>query len=425
MKQFIFIVIMVLIVPIYAYSQTLVQTYLDPCDGKTYTITLPLPNNSITVVVRGKVKTFSYLEARTGAIQVWVNLIFAEPCPVTATVVVAQQAATAASSAATAASSAASAASSTAASAGASTAPSASSASQPSSQSQSSSGGSSSSSSSSESKSETKAETSSESKSESGSESKSESKEESKSESKEESKSGEKKKDEEKKKEEEKKKKQEARRANPPIVKADLAAIGGMGSGIIPTMNIGLSKSTEDGTINWGLNTSIRFDLKQIVVGGSMSSLIVKDGKIKGVTSTSMTYVTNWSDQFIFYGWSYIRLLNKGAVAGLSVSGNEMLIKDVQLIVAPSIILFYTRPYKIARKQTISPELYIISSPVMYGLTDRIASYDRNVSFFTGAGTDLSITRTFKLNLNFKVNISTNPAVPVMNAFSVGSKINL
>lgn len=416
MKQFIFTVIVILLVPIYTYSQTLVQTYLDPCDGKTYTVTLPLPNNSITVVVRGKAKTFSYLEARTGAIQVWVNQIFAEPCPVTATVVIAQQAATAASSAA---SSAAAAASSTAASAGASTAPSVSSASQPSSQSQSSSGGSSSSSSSSESKSETKSEAGSESKSESSSESKSESKEESKSESKEEKKS------EEKKKEEDKKKKQEARRANPPIVKADLAAIGGMGAGIIPTMNIGLSKSSEDGTINWGLNTSIRFDLKQVVVGGSMSSLIVKDGKIKGVTSTSMTYVTNWSDEFIFYGWSYIRLLNKGAVAGLSISGNEMLIKDVQLIVAPSIIIFYTRPYKIARKQTISPELYIISSPVTYGLTDRIASYDRNVSFFTGAGTDLSITRTFKLNLNFKVNISTNPDVPVMNAFSLGSKINL
>ena len=422
MKQFIFILILVLIVPIYAYSQTLVQTYVDPCDGKTYTINVPIPNNVVTVVIRGQVNTFTYAQVQAGSMQAWIKTIFATPCPVIATVVIAQQAATAASSAA---SSAAAAASSTAASAGASTAPSVSSASQPSSQSQSSSGGSSSSSSSSESKSETKAETSSESKSESGSESKSESKEESKSESKEESKSEEKKKDEEKKKEEEKKKKQEARRANPPIVKADLAAIGGMGTGIIPTMNVGLSKSSEDGTINWGLNTSIRFDLKQVVVGGSMSSLIVKDGKIKGVTSTSMTYVTNWSDEFIFYGWSYIRLLNKGAVAGLSISGNEMLIKDVQLIVAPSIILFYTRPYKIARKQTISPELYIISSPVTYGLTDRIASYDRNVSFFTGAGTDLSITRTFKLNLNFKVNISTNPDVPVMNAFSLGSKINL
>ena len=201
--------------------------------------------------------------------------------------------------------------------------------------------------------------------------------------------------------------------------------MGAAGSGIIPTMNIGLSKSSEDGTINWGLNTSIRLDLKQVVIGWSNSSLIVKDGKIKGVTSTSMTYVTNWTDEFIFYGWSYIRLLNKGAVAGLSVSGNEMLIKDVQLMLAPSIILFYTRPYKIARKQTISPELYIISSPVMYGQKDRVATYDRNISFFTGAGTDLSITRKFKLNLNFKVNISTNPSVPVMNVFSIGSKINL
>jgi hypothetical protein len=61
----------------------------------------------------------------------------------------------------------------------------------------------------------------------------------------------------------------------------------------------------------------------------------------------------------------------------------------------------------------------------MFGQQDKKATYDANISFFTGAGTDIKFTKKFKLNMNFKVNISTNPDVPVMSVFALGSKINL
>jgi len=186
-----------------------------------------------------------------------------------------------------------------------------------------------------------------------------------------------------------------------------------------------MSKSLNDGMLSYGFSSSVRLDLKQVVFGGNISNVILKNGKVVGVTSTSMTYVTDWSNQFIFYGWSYIKPLNKGAVAGLSLSGNELLIKDNQLMLSPSIIVFYTRPIQVSKKQTISPEIYLISSPIMYGQKDRVATYDYNVSFFTGAGTDVAFSKRFKLNLNFKVNISTNSNVPLMSVFSLGSKINL
>lgn len=402
-----------------ANGQTIVQTYLDPCDGKVYTVSFPLPNQTVTVVVRGKVRSFSFTEASAGAIQVWVNQIFSTPCPSSpvATAAVATTVSQAASSAASAASS--SAASAAASSAAASTpsaptsssTPSSSPSSSSSSQQQSSSGGSSSSQEGSSSSSESSS--SGESSSDGGSTE--EGGGESKSESKSEKKSGGKSSD---------KKKSDQKKSNPPIIKADLSTIG-VGGSIIPLMNIGVSRANEDGTVNWNLMSSVRMDLKQIVVGGGMSSLIVKDGKVKGVTSTTMTYVTNWKDEFIFYGYSYIRLLNKGAVAGLSISGNEMLIKGNQLLLAPTIILFYTRPVKVSKFQTFSPEMYVISSPVTYAQKDQKATYDRNVSFFTGGGTDINFTKRFKLNLNLKFNISTNKEVPIMGVFSVGSKINL
>ena len=412
MKQWVLVILISVLFSIAnkANSQNIVQTYIDPCDGKAYTVVVPISSNQpgVLVLIRNKSRIFTYADFASGTVTKWVNDIFSTPCPIAITATVAQQAAQAASNAASqAASSAASAASSSAASTAAastsgtsvsSSSSSTSSSSSSSSQSSSSSGESSSSSSSSES---------------SGGETKSEG---SSSESKSEKKSESKKKEQEKKKEE--------RKANPPIVKADLSVIQ-MGSMIIPTFNVNMSKTLNEGMFSYGLNTSVRADLKQIVIGGSTSDIIMRNGKVFGVASTSVTYVTDWDNKFIFYGWSFVKPLDKGAVAGLALSGNSLILTGTQVMLSPSIIAFYTRPYQISRKQTVSPEIYLISSPVMFGQQDKKATYDANVSFFTGAGTDIRFSKKFKLNVNFKVNISTNPNIPLMSVFALGSKINL
>jgi len=151
----------------------------------------------------------------------------------------------------------------------------------------------------------------------------------------------------------------------------------------------------------------------------------MRKGKLLGVASTSVTYVTDWNNKFIFYGWSFVKPLEKGAVAGIALSGNTLLLTGNQVMISPSIIGFYTRPYQITKKQVISPEIYIISSPLMFGQRDKTTTYDPHISIFTGAGTDIRFTKKFKLNMNFKVNISTNPDVPIMSVFALGSKINI
>lgn len=384
-----------------ANGQSITQTYVDPCDNRTYNVTFPIPTQSVLVVIRGQARTFTYQEARTGVVATWVNSILNQPCPVLITQTIAQQTTQAASTAASqAAGAAAGTASSTASNTASSTAAS-----------------SSSSQSSSSSETKTESSTKTEQKSESKSESKNES--ESKSESKEESKSEKK-----KQKEEEKKKQKEERRSNPPIVKADLSIIQ-IGTTVIPTFNINLSKSLNEGAFSYGINTSLRMDLKQFVIGASLSDVIMKGGKVKGVMSSSITYVTDWNNKFIFYGWSFVKPLPKNAVAGLAISGNTLLITGSQIMISPTIIGFYTRPYQISRKQVISPEIYVISSPVMFGQRDKKATGDPNISVFTGAGTDIRFSKRFKANINFKVNISTAPNTPLMSVLALGSKINI
>ncbi len=77
------------------------------------------------------------------------------------------------------------------------------------------------------------------------------------------------------------------------------------------------------------------------------------------------------------------------------------------------------------QKLSISPEIYIISTPVVYSSVDKITVSDRYFSGFLGSGFDYQISRRFKFNVNYKANLSTNPEFPILSFFLVGSKINL
>jgi hypothetical protein len=67
----------------------------------------------------------------------------------------------------------------------------------------------------------------------------------------------------------------------------------------------------------------------------------------------------------------------------------------------------------------------MISSPYSYSFTNKTELRDRSLMFLTGFATDFKLTRKFKVNVNFKVLISTNKELPILNSFMIGSKLNL
>ena len=128
MKRFIFLLTLVVILPFYAYSQTLVQTFVDPCTKVVSTFVIPI-TGSTTVVFYNKYRTFTSADVSSGVFQTWVNQVYEEyrklsPCSVAQTTATATQVTASAVSSAVsaAASSAASSASSSAASSAASSA---------------------------------------------------------------------------------------------------------------------------------------------------------------------------------------------------------------------------------------------------------------------------------------------------------------
>jgi hypothetical protein len=65
-------------------GQVVTQTYIDPCDLKTYVVSIPIQSTTgVLVIIRGTSKVFTYTQFASGEVDRWVNGIFATPCPST------------------------------------------------------------------------------------------------------------------------------------------------------------------------------------------------------------------------------------------------------------------------------------------------------------------------------------------------------
>jgi hypothetical protein len=404
MKKFIISLIVVVILPIYGYSQTIIQTFTDPCTKLVSVFNIPI-TGSTTVIFYNKHRTFTAADVNSGVFQTWVNQVYEEyrklsPCSV------AQTAATATQVTASAVSTAVSAAASSAASSASSSAASAAASSASSSAASSSGGGSSESSSSSSSESSSSESSSGESKSESKSESKGGGGKSS-------SKSGGK----------------AQARVNPILFNSDFTGGQSLDRSINVIATGGISQSSMAGDMSWGVTGMVWSNLKQFALSGRYTKMNFDGGKLQSLNNYGVTVAYAFGSMFGFATYAYIYPMGKWGVTGanltVSVNNSEYAEGKKQYNITHSLLLFYTKPFPINRRITISPDLYISGSPVTYATKQKEFLVSEDMGFLTGASVDYSITKRFKINLGIRTSLSTNPDQPALFFAVVGSKVNL
>jgi hypothetical protein len=396
MKQFIFIIILVVVLlPVYAYSQTIIQTWTDPCTKVTSVFSIPI-TGSTTIVIYNKSKTFTASDVYSGAFQAWISQAFEEykkfsACSVaqttqTATIVTANAVSSAvgnavssavSGAASSAASSAAGAAASSAASSGGSTGG------------DTGGGGSESSSSSGESKSESKSESK-------GGGGKSGGKGGGKAQAK----------------------------MNPILFNSDLTAGQTIDNSLQLIVTSGISQTSMAGDVSWGLTGMVWSNLQQFALSGRYTKMNFDEGKLYRIDNTGATLVHAFGNTFGFLTYAQIYPLGKWGVTGINATVSIQK-SEQQFTTTHSLLVFYTKPFTINRRLTISPDLYISGSPVTYGIKDNTFEISEDMMFLTGFNMDYSITKRFKFNTGLKTSVSTNPSIPMLFFAVVGSKVNL
>ncbi len=216
-------------------------------------------------------------------------------------------------------------------------------------------------------------------------------------------------------------------RNNPIVISSDLTSAQNLDKSFTGIINIGTSRSSMTGTASWGVTSMVWLNFKQFALNGRYTKIHFSgNGKLKWVHNINATALYSYGNYMSFIGYSAILNAGKWGITGMNVSGMITKVTDEKnLFISPSITAFYTRPFQSGKKLTISPELYIISTPLVYSSFDKVTVSDRTFSGFLGSGFDYQFTRRFKINVNYKANLSTNPEFPILSFFLVGSKINL
>lgn len=216
-------------------------------------------------------------------------------------------------------------------------------------------------------------------------------------------------------------------RSNPIIVQSDLTTAQNLDRSFTPILNLGISRSSMTGASSWGLTSMTWLNFKQFALSGRYTKMhFSKSGTLKYIHNLSLTGVYTYGNVLTFMGYSGILNIGKWGVTGFNISAAGTLVaEEDNTYLSPSFTAFYTKPFKASSRLTVSPELYIISTPLIYSSKDQITTTDRTFAGFLGSGFDYQLTRRFKLNLNYKANLSTNPEYPILSFFLIGSKVNL
>ena len=317
MKKWIVLVLIILAYSLNVQSQTLVQTYVDPCDGKTYIVSFPLPTSVINVSIRNKIKSFTYAEAQSGAILSWVNGILALPCPIptAAAITQTQVAASVAKSAANVAATAVT----VSPSAPSSSPPTSNSSSEPSSGSS----------------------NSSESKSESSSS------EESKSEEKKENNKGNK-----------------QQRVNPLLIASDLTTAQNPDNTLSAIMNIGVSKNSMVGDKSYGITGMIWSNLNQFAISSRYTKITFNDQQATTVANTSLTTAYAMGDIFVFLGYSEVLAKPKLGILGYNINLGAMFLTGGIQSYLSSLTMFYMKSVVLTNKISITPSMFTSGTPL-------------------------------------------------------------
>jgi hypothetical protein len=215
--------------------------------------------------------------------------------------------------------------------------------------------------------------------------------------------------------------------SNPMIISSDLTTAQNLDKSFTPILNLSMSRSSMTGLSSVGATAMIWANLNQFALSAKWTKLNYnKKQTIKYIHNVNLTGVYTYGNILGFVGYSGILNAGKWGITGFNVSGAVSIIaEDKSGFYSPSITAFYTRPFKVGKKLMVSPELYVMSTPLVYSTKEQVTITDRFFSGFLGSGFDYQISKRFKVNLNYKANLSTNPEIPILSFFLIGSKVNL
>jgi len=277
-------------------------------------------------------------------------------------------------------------------------------------------------------------------------EKKEESKEETKEEEKkEEEKSEEKEEDEKKEEKKEEDKEEEDKKESkmmPIQLKADAMAMQTPLGSYNAVMNIGASQSSIFGDVSYSLNAMIWDNLRQVSFMGARTKIAFTDDyQVKVIKATAIGYSNNFSISTLMLSQSFMKPFKNGMTVGVGISaGTTFESYPIQENFMVSYNVLATKSFKLNDRITYSPALIFTQTPFMSSKDGVGVDFNNGNPFGVSVRNDMKgsrihfmgimansftvqLTKRFSFNVGWTIIKGSDPNLPMMHSFMIGSKL--
>ena len=223
------------------------------------------------------------------------------------------------------------------------------------------------------------------------------------------------------------------------LVASDLTTAQGPDLKYNAIVSFGVSKSSMAGNESWGATALVWSTLKQFAISGGYTKMDFNKGQLNAIHSYSVTGAYLEGNYMSLVGYTYIKPHPKFGTYGYNLGAITLLLKDTKVVnpktgetkeifntsFSTSAVAFWTKPYVVDTKITLSPQVFLMNSPISWNSKTGETTVSRQFGFLVGSSFDYKISKRFGFSFNYKVSGSTEKGAPLLSNFLIGSRVML
>ena len=207
-------------------------------------------------------------------------------------------------------------------------------------------------------------------------------------------------------------------------------------------LNIGASRSSIYGDVAYSANMMVWDNLQQVSFMGARSKVnMTDDYQVKNISATSIGYSNNYGFSTMMLSQSLMKPFKSGLTVGVGISaGTTFVSYPIKENFMVSYNVLATKSFQIGSRITYSPALIWTQTPFMSIESGVNFDWENPMGFqfknvLKGSEIDgmailansftVQLTKRFSFNVGWTAIKSTNPQIPLINSFMIGSKIPL
>jgi len=212
------------------------------------------------------------------------------------------------------------------------------------------------------------------------------------------------------------------------MLASDLAGTEDMEGRYAVMMSVGVSKSSLMGDKSYSATALIWSTMDQFALSGGITKMDFEDGKLNAIHSYGTTFAYLKGTLMNLNGYTHIKPHPKWGTFGYNVGIITLMMPRISsggydVSLSASAVGFWMKPYQYSRKVTLTPQVFVMQSPIAWNTLTGNSSVTRTPGAIIGLGYDYKISKRFGLGVSYRGAMNFEPKFTLLNNFQIGSKM--